>query len=206
MRLDKPENYMAIGKGGSGKSTLVRDWIADQRRVLIHDTAEEAEIANLATAVIDDYHQLLARLIEGGPFVIAWRGFSHYGTAALEMANRAAWAAEDMQIVWEEFDVYGDGSGSAMPPMAFKIIHVGRHRGLRTITTTRAPALVPKKLTRNVQRIAVFKTDEPNDVRYLAEKIGGANAERIAGLEEYHYLDWHDTQAAGTAPICKTSI
>ncbi len=204
MRRKKPDNRIAIGKGGSGKSTLVRSWLVGHKRILIHDTAEEPEIKRLASDVIYTRSDLIARIMAGGSFVIAWRGFATEGKDAFEYGNRAALAGEDMLIVWEELDIYFDGSGSTFSPLGFQIVHTGRHKGLTTITTSRAPGLIPKKLTRNVQRIAVFKTDEPGDLRYLAEKIGAANADRIQRLGEYQYLDWTDDQATGQAKIRKT--
>jgi len=192
VRLEKPDNRLAIGKGGSGKSTLVRSWLKERRRVLIHDTNAEPELAALASDVIQDRGALVERLLQGGPFVIAWRGFLVEQETAFEFANEAALAAENVLVVWEELDVYFDGSGSHLPGWAYKIVHVGRHKGMRTIATSRAPALIPKKLTRNVQRIAIFRTDEPRDIQYLAEKVGTATAALIPTLAAFQYLDWNE--------------
>lgn len=189
-KLPKPDNRLVLGLGGSGKSTLVRAWLKGNKRILIHDTSGEDEIAAMATDVIDSRSELLERLIQGGTYVIAWRGFLVEEETAFEFANQAALAAEDVLVVWEEFDVYFEGSGSYLPKYAYRIVHNGRHKGLTTIAVSRAPALVPKKLTRNVQRIAVFDTNEPYDVEYLAKKIGSANAALIPTLKEYQYLEW----------------
>ena len=188
--MKRPDIRVVLGRGGSGKSHLVKHWLgAIKGRVVIFDAAAEDDYARGAV-LVEDRDRLIDLLI-AGERRLCWRGL--FG-GAFEAVNEIAWAAGDLTLVWEEVDQFGDAG--RLPPWAFKIANQGRHRDIRVIACSRRPARVSRDLTANASRIVAFGTTEPRDLAYLRDYMGEA-AEKLRGVPEYHALDW--TEAAGAA-------
>lgn len=187
MRLDAADIRLCLGKSGSGKSTLARSWVAREKRVLIFDPNGEDAWAKGAV-VTEDRAELVDLVAKKGPVRICWRGVMTGGEGAFEWANRCAWAGEDLWVVWDEVDRFIPQWG--VPPVADNIIQAGRHRGLRIIACSRRPFRMNRNLTALAGRMAIFRTTEPNDIKYFAGYIGKAAAEALGTLREFHAVDW----------------
>lgn len=197
--LERPDNRLLLGRGGSGKSTLWRGWvIGSPGRVIVHDYAHEKANGHPFAVEIYEYAELV-RVLAKHPQVrrICWRGYSNVAMDAddaFELANRAAWAAENVTSVWEEIDQCWPNG--ARPFWANKIVQVGRHRGLRTIACARRAASLSRNHTANVQRLVAFQTIEPLDVDYLRHWIGEAAAQLPAlDFNAHQALDWTERGA-----------
>jgi hypothetical protein len=187
-RLEAPENWLYLGKGGCGKSTLVRAQLQGETRVLIHDPNSEPELRDLAGRVCYDRADLVEQM-RRPKFVIAWRGYETDPKEAFEFANRVALAAENCLVVMEEIDRFT--SAGNLPDHAYSLVHVGRHKGCRVRATARRPHAVPRNLTSNIQRVMAARITEPRDIKFIAETIGEAEAaEGLRTLPDYHFLDW----------------
>jgi hypothetical protein len=189
--MKAPDNRLLFGRGGSGKSHLVKHWLKRYRgRLLIHDVAAEPDYAAIADVVTDSFVELVGAVVGREARVLAFRGLS---AQAWEDLNRLAWAWEDCLVVWEEVDQwYGPG---VRPPHAFRLINQGRHRRVRIIACSRRPARVSRDFTANASRIVAFHTKEPRDVAYLAEWMGEGAAAALPALEPYTALDWRGGEA-----------
>ncbi len=186
--MKRPDIRVVLGRGGSGKSYLVKHWLArNVGRVVIFDAAAEDDYAR--GAVVVERPDRLVDLLLAGERRLCWRGLFE---GAFEAVNRLAWAAGDLTLVWEEVDQFGDAG--RLPEWAFKIVNQGRHRDIRVIACSRRPARVSRDLTANASRIVAFGTTEPRDLIYLRHYMGEA-AEGLRGLDPYHALDW--TEAGG---------
>ncbi|MGE5476173.1 MAG: hypothetical protein ACM3Q1_05930 [Bacteroidales bacterium] len=186
MRLDAADIRLCLGKSGSGKSTLARSWVRAEKRVLIFDPNGEDDWAKGAH-VTDNHAELVELVAAKGRVRICWRGVMTGGEAAFEWANRCAWAAEDMFVVWDEVDRFV--TPAQMPPIADNVVQAGRHRGLHVIACSRRPYRMNRTLSALATRMAVFRSTEPRDLRYFAELMGEA-AKGIPTLRDYHALDW----------------
>lgn len=192
MTLAKPDLRVVIGKGGMGKSTLIRHQVERHKRVLVFDPKAEPDYAR-GFDVIDDPALLVDafRAVGRGPIRVAWRGVASMGRDAFEHANRVAWAAENLTVVWEEVDVWVQTG--RLPDWAFKIANEGRHRDIRVLACARRPARVSRDLTANASRIVVFHVTEPRDLEYLREYMG-EDARKSADLDpsRFEALDWRE--------------
>lgn len=190
--LPGPDNRLALGVGGSGKTTLTIAWAASFERVVFYDPNGEAVFARGAH-VVTDRRQFLELLARPGPVRICWRGvMAALGEDAqreeFEWANRCAWATGDVLLVWEEVDVLcGNGR---LPPHAYRLVNAGRHRGIRVFACSRSPWMVPRGFTRNASRVAAFRSIEPRDLEYLRAYMGTAAASEIPNLPRFSALDW----------------
>lgn len=201
--MDQPDIRVYVGKGGSGKSTLARSHLPELGRVLIHDFNGETAHA-VGAHVVADRAQLLELLVRPGPVRVCWR----YGEAMrwrpedaddpgavvrrvvahFMWANRCAWAAGDLWLVWDEVDRLTAGR---LDGMAYQIINQGRHRDLRVLAASRRPRWVPRDLTASAKMICAFRTTEPRDLEYLRDTMGEA-ARGLPQLGDHEYLRWTD--------------
>jgi hypothetical protein len=189
--LRRPDIRVVLGKGGSGKSYLVRHWLKSTKgRVLIFDSAAEADYANNAFMATSP-RELVDYLIGDARGAICYRE-AMPTRDGFEVFNRAAWSAENLTVVWEEVDRWSDAG--RLPDHAFAMVNQGRHRGIRIIATARRPHRVSRDLTANASRIVAFKSVEPRDLAYLADYIGRDAPAMIGGLTEFQAVDW--TEAA----------
>lgn len=192
LRLTQPDNRLYLGLGGSGKSTLARAQAENAQRCVVYDPNGEPAFETGAH-VVTDRRQLLELLARPGPVRVCWRGVmgalgEDQARAEFEWANRCAWAAGDVLLIWEEIDVLC--AGGRLPPHAYRLVNAGRHRGVRIFACSRSPWMVPRGFTRNASRIAVFRTVEPRDLDYLRAYMGTAAAAEIPNLPRYSCLDW----------------
>ncbi len=182
---------LALGKSGSGKTTLARAWVKGARRVLIFDPNGEAGWSEGAT-ITEDPAELVELVSRKGRVRICWRGVMTGGIPAFEWANRCAWAGEGLHVVWDEVERFCEGG--KLPPEADKLVQAGRHRDCRIIACTRRPYLMPRLLTSQATRMAIFRTTEPRDLDYFGRYVGEA-IRQVPTLREYHALDWTEQGA-----------
>jgi hypothetical protein len=190
--VHRPDVRVYVGKGGCGKSTLARSHLPEPGRVLIHDFNGETAHAEGAH-VVTDRAQLLELLIRPGPVRVCWRPYVGASDAAItvdlfEWANRCAWAAGDLWLIWDEVDRLTAGR---LEGKAYQIVNQGRHRDLRVLASSRRPRWVPRDLTASATMICAFRTTEPRDVDYLRDTMGEA-ARQLPVLGEHEYLRWMD--------------
>lgn len=191
-RLSKPENDAFLGRGGEGKSTLVRELTRRERRVLIFDAAREPDNEAGAT-VIDEPDLASAKLA----LVDALKGNSVFRIAMrypkgqhplpyFEWLNRAALEVGDCRVIWEEANtVFKQG----MPPFAFTIMHQGRHDGVRLTLVSRRPVYLTDPLNLATS-ISSFRMTGEGDVKKLAQYVGREAAEATMRLAPRHYVRW----------------
>lgn len=193
--MASPDLRLFLGKSGQGKTYLALFQARANRRLLIHDPNGEGEHAKGAL-VISDRAQLV-QAIGASDFRICWRGALSARSmddrvAAFEWANRCAWAAGNLGIVWDEVDTFTPGG--RLPPMAYRIVNAGRHRSIRLYACARRVLRVPRDLSANATRIVAFRVVEPADIKQLRQVIGVA-ADRLFTLADRQAIDWTDEGA-----------
>lgn len=193
--LASPDFRLFLGKSGSGKSYLARHQASGAKRLLIHDPNAEEAWSDGAT-VIYDRPGLIAAM-GGRSWRICWRGaVSARGDKemreAFEWANRAALAAGDCLVIWDEVDRFTDAG--RLPPAAYQMVNAGRHRGLKVYACSRRVRRVSRDLSANAGRVMLFRMTEPGDLRWVHDTMGAAAAEKAPILGERVALDWTDRE------------
>lgn len=194
-RLSKADIRIYLGKTGSGKSFLARNHLKKFKRMVLYDPVEEPDNEAMSDIVCYTAGELIKALLDKpkGPLVICWRGFKTYRRDAFEIGNRICNAAGDLLLYWDEVDTFQEKTRLA--EYAYDIINTGRHRGLRVFACSRRPARVPIDIRANANRICVFNTHEPTDLRALSERMGDEAVKELPRIREYHALDWSENGA-----------
>lgn len=176
-----------VGKGGTGKSTLLQQHLKGENRLLILDANAEPAYQELCDTVTTSLAEA-ARAADRGKFKIALRvPFGGDAAAIFEAANEIAWCAGNLHLVWEE--VHNYRTGSDLPRKGISIINQGRHRGVKLSAATRRPTYL-RTLTASVTSAYVFRSSEPADLKFYGDLIGQEAAAAAAELAEYHYIKW----------------
>lgn len=193
MSSDPKADITAIfGMPGMGKSTIAKHQTDARNRVLIHDPNKEDAWAEGAT-VCETRAGLVSALTAKGPMRLCWRGA--YGARsreeaieAFEVANECAIAAENLTVVWDEIDRF-TAPAAPLPPHCYRMVNSSRHLKIRLFIMARRPARVNRDLTSYANRMIVFRTTEPADVKYFRERSADLAA-AVKGLADYHAADW----------------
>lgn len=184
--LPRPDNRLFLGVGGSGKTTLALAQSWEFPSVILCDP--NGEEAHADGAVIAVTKAELVGYLQAGAGRICWRGFDHGEEEAFSWACRAAWAAGNTLVVWDETDLFT--ASLKAPEPAYRLWNMGRHRACRVFAIARSPYAIPRTLTRNLTRAAVFRTQEPRDLKYLEGLMGAEAAAVVPGLQPFTALDW----------------
>lgn len=193
MKSDPKADITALfGMPGMGKSYLTRFQTATHKRVLIHDPNAEDAWAEVGE-VAETAQQLAALLKPSGPMRICWRG-SHgvgskeEGIEGFELGNRAALAAENLTLICDEIDRF-TAPTAPLPSLFYRILNSSRHSRIRLYILARRPARVNRDLTSYANRMIVFRTMEPADLKYFRER-SAALAAALPGLADHEAADW----------------
>lgn len=187
--LNRPSVELFFGKSGTGKTRLALSRIGPDRCILF-DINEQQQLATNAT-ICTEPAELLRALMKGARR-ICWRGFGTMGEAAFEYGNRAALAAGDLCVFWDEVDMMMDPRKGA-PPFAYRLINAGRHRGVTITATARRPAAMPRSLTAAATAVYAYEVTSPKDIAYLAEFFGRDQAAALPELGRGEGLFWTET-------------
>lgn len=183
--MKRPNVNVYVGRMASGKSTLARRQSRACPVVLAHDPNGEDEAA-AGSYVTDNPAELAALVVDArGPLRICWRGT---GEAGLETLCRVGLARGDCALLLDEVDLF-TAPGHA-PPMMYRALHTGRHRGLSLYLCARRPHRLFRDATALATTITVFHSTEPRDLKFLAEYMGEAAAAAVPGLAPYHAVVW----------------
>ncbi|OHB60898.1 MAG: hypothetical protein A2167_05515 [Planctomycetes bacterium RBG_13_46_10] len=176
-----------IGKTGSGKTVKVRNLIADESRVLCFDTTGHDyddgvvfyDVKSLKTfwdkVYLKDFRLIYRPLNEVTEF---------------PLICGLVWKCQDLVFVAEEIDLFCKPNGT--PDEVRTILKRGRHRDIRFIGVTQRPYGIDRSVTAMGTEFFIFKTDEPRDVDYLAERFGSQIREQLKVLEQYQYIQLTD--------------
>jgi pimeloyl-ACP methyl ester carboxylesterase len=184
MPLQRPDNRLYLGMGGSGKTWLaLRHAAAFDRIVYVRPSDSERapwpETRDRAALCV---------ALKQARFAVTFT--TDADPELWEWANRAALAAGDCLVVWEEASSLGDGKPK-LPTYAHALWMRGRHEGCRVFACSQRPSRISRDCTANLSRAVIFATTEPNDLKFYRDMIGDRAAiDRIRSLARYEAVDF----------------
>lgn len=188
------QNLIAFfaGRKGSGKSTLVKECVAEFPRVVILDTMGE----------YGKEEQTLESAIQGLLAVSDKRRF-FYPVRLVHPEDglrvlRVVYDIPDSLVVVEETSFYC--SPSYLPDEMARLVRYGRHRQISQFYVARRPAEIHRDLTAQSDIIVSFVQHEPADVEYL-RKVMGPKAELLPRLPKYAVMVSGDIEKAPLAVL-----
>jgi DNA helicase HerA-like ATPase len=186
------------GVRGMGKSTWLREYLRDVRRLVLWDPMREGNFGGGSITVAE-----LARRVPALHSGVI--RYSVYPTRFAAMDEEfdtfceCAWRIGAVCVAVEEISLVA--SPNAVPENFGRCVAQGRHRGLSLVVVSQRFAQVPRLATANASRIIAYRQSEPRDVRDLCERVGELG-EQVKDLPKHAYLDWTpDAGARLRAPL-----
>lgn len=187
---------LILGKTGSGKTTLARQFVRQLPRALILDSGFcEFPADNFAT--MRQLHEHLdAHGGAGGRFRASYTPLKKDVSTLFRWARELG-RPEEITLVLEECDRFPTAESAA----GFEeLIQRGRHYGVNMLCLTTHPYAVDIDLRRQATEIFSFRQHEPADIKWLSSVMPAAVVEKISGLGDYEYICWN----AKTGKISKS--
>lgn len=178
---------LILGKTGSGKTTLARQFVKQLTRALILDSGFcEFPAHNFRT--MRELHKYLdAHGGAGGNFRASYTPLKK-DISTLFRWSREIGLAEELTLVLEECDRFPTPESAA----GFEeLIQRGRHYGVHMLCLTTHPYAVDIDLRRQATEIYSFRQHEPADIKWLSSVMPASIVEQIAGLGDYQYICWN---------------
>lgn len=177
---------LVLGKTGSGKTTLARQFVKGLPRALIIDNGF-CEFPAVQFLNVQDLHDYLDGY--GGPggnfrasFTPLRRDVPTLFQWAREIGN-----AEEMTLVLEECDRFPTAESA---PAFEELVQRGRHYGVHLLGLTTHPYAVNIDLRRQATEIYTFRQHEPNDLRWLAAVMTPDALDAVQRLGDYEFIRW----------------
>ncbi len=192
------EVILYTGKTGSGKSTLFRENIKKEDRVIIIDTLSEYELlaAPFPALFIDNIHQLYEYLAENAhrKFRIVFTSDNLDEEITLRDGEGITVFEAVCKLVFEHLDQITLGieelsyfvSPGFAPKYLRRIIRAGRHSCISLHATTQRPPEIPPIIRAQITKLYSFRQHEPADLQWIERCVGNKiEAQKLRGLERF---------------------
>lgn len=178
---------LILGKTGSGKTTLARQFVSQLPRVLIIDSGFCEFPAQNFTTLRDLHKYLDNHGGAGGNFRASFTPLKKDIPVLFRWARELG-KPEEITLVLEECDRFPTPDSAAL----FEdIIQRGRHYGVNMICLTTHPYAVDIDLRRQATEIYSFRQHEPADIKWLGQIMPAHVVGSIIGLGDYEYIRWN---------------
>jgi hypothetical protein len=185
---------LIFGKRGSGKTYLATHLTQTEHRLIVFDTLGEYTNG----VIFDDLKDLAEFWLNRarGNFRLVYRPLQP--EADFEKICCWIWLCGNLTLLVEEIDTFG--SPQKIGRYFAHIVQRGRHRNITLIGITQRPYGIHRLLTSQAKEICVFSTNEPRDLDYLRDLLGGNEIENlIKGLNQFEFVRWRE----GELKVCK---
>ena len=192
---------IVFGKTGGGKTEKVKKLVAEHKRVLFFDTLCHDYNQGVIINSFDQLKKFWRKCFTGN-FRIVFRTIDH--DEDFPRVCRLVAACKNMSFVVEEADLYFNGGTCCRE---FKrIIFQGRHYGINLYAVTQRPYGIGRGLTSQTKAFYIFRTNEPNDLKYFRDRCGSKVEADIQKLEQYQYVEYFDDGNNKSPEIKKDTI
>lgn len=180
---DEKKVFLILGKRGSGKSFLVKQYVKTFDRYLVFDTLGEYTEGIIFTD-IGELHEFWGKNLDK-KFKLIYQPLQP--EEEFPAICNMAWACENLVFIVEEVDRFSDSFHLSYE--FANIVQRGRHRNITLIAISQRPYRVNRTLSSQVKELYTFQQSEPRDIAFLSEFIG-QDVEKVRNLPQYNYLHW----------------
>ena len=169
-----------------GKTTLAVRLLSEHPKRIILDGAGDFKKGDLLATCLHDF-LLFFETGQARPGLnIVYRPArdeKHVRNMVFEfISNLRGWA-----LLIDEADRFC--TPSKMPTWLDNLINMSEHYGLAVITTARRAARLHCDITANADRVILFHTHEPNDLKYIEACCGKCAALAVPKLRQRQYIE-----------------
>lgn len=174
-----------MGIRGTGKSTKVKELLAERKRVFIFDTLGEYTQG----IIIEDIKTLSDTWLKvyDKNFRIIYQPINPVEDFAL--ICDLIFECGDICFCVEEIDTFLSLNPVGLDREFLQIVQRGRHKNIELIGVTQRPYAMPAILRSQCKRLISFRQFEQRDVDWLAGLMGN-DAKNIPALVQFEYLEW----------------
>jgi DNA helicase HerA-like ATPase len=165
---------LIFGKTGTGKTTLAKELIKNERRVIIVDALQE-----YTGLILEDFESTV-EFFRNKPkeFKLVCR---YDSDLAIEYLFKLIFEIGDICLVVEEAEIYI--SPYAKSSSFLRLVRYGRHRNIKIIGVARRTSELSLDFRAQVNKIYSFKQTQPRDLQ-LMQELGFENLDKL-GEHEY---------------------
>lgn len=184
-----------LGPKGCGKSTLVREIVREQARVVVLDYVGEygRDLACDPCWGFADCVEALRWASHSGTFRLSLRDL--YDQDRLDVLELLFELTEHLLVIEEAHTLC---SPSDLPGPLKRLVAIGRHRRISQLYVTQRPSMVNRLVTSQSDWLVAFHQEEPRDVQYLVARFG-VEFERVRELPPYEFILGGDARQAPRA-------
>jgi DNA helicase HerA-like ATPase len=188
-----------FGPVASGKTHLVKQWVANENRLAILDLTGEFVNDPTLTKVYRD-PKLFASLLKQTPYVfrIAYEPGKNIQEHYFWVVNSLWVTPSDKLLVADEFHKLCPVN--AIDEDVEQMLRLARHDKLGFMGVSQRIADVHKLFTSSCRMIVLFQTYEARDLLAVRDRWGKSTADMVANLRRLDHDD--DTNITHTIPQC----
>jgi hypothetical protein len=195
MKQDQAPIAACFGRRGTGKTTLAREIVHHQARLIVWDYLGEygplVFRSNGNLPALDEYLRAMRNEQFAAARYIPHTGeveeFEDFCALVYRLGQNSVLVVEEAAAICQP---------SFLPPNFGRIVRQGRHRGLGLVWCTQRLNEVSRTLTSLTDAWAGFSTSEPADLTALAARCGREYAEAVSQLPRFEWLGYSvDEQA-----------
>lgn len=191
MLLPEHDGIVLCGKRKRGKTTLLKQLYANEKRVVLYDAK-----GALKEPVAVESGVVPLEVFENKRGVLRWY-VPRRNRPWIEMDWSAYLAICAGRCIWI-CDEFSDALEGREPSDAMAwVIRMGRERDIRFIASFQRPAEVPRMVTAQASDIYYFQTNEANDLKYIKASATAECADIVRGLKTGQSLRVKDGEPVG---------
>jgi len=197
------EIIIILGKKGSGKSVMARQYVKEKRRLVVYDPMRQfGSCGVVITRRIDLLHYLRAN--GKGSFRCVYQpeiGLREDDFVKTEFKGICQ-AVSCLRNVYFMVDEIDNCLSPRQQDNSFfnNMIQRGRHDQISLVATTIRYTDVQRNLTAQADILICYHTHEPSDVQYFKAYFGDM-AKELPALPPYHYIKYEKGQSSRHEPI-----
>ena len=196
---------LITGSRGSGKSTKARELASSYKMAVAIDPARDWQWSRgwVRADTLKEVAALIRKHWRGGKR-IAYTPPVGYEAEALHHLSGMVFQAQEaffagssarkfLVVVDEAAEAYGNRHQERQDLTGFKrVLNQGRHHGIDVVAITQRPQDVATRMRTNADTFYAFRLGDAAAIKAVADKIGRAEAAKVAKLPAFSYVQISD--------------
>lgn len=178
-----------IGRKGSGKSTIFREVLRHERRLVVFNTMGEHDWIPDQISDLDQFVVYMNEVADPKEqFQVAFTPLGEIQDDFDVIAGEV-FSIGNLTFGIEEMPMLTRSAGYMQPSLG-RLFRLGRHRSLNLMWTAQRAAEVPRGVTGATDFFIIFQQTEPADLKALEYRVGQATVVHVEELDLHDFLTY----------------